>query len=418
VGGVSLEGGAGGVSDAEHSGAGGGGAGIGGAIFDRSGFVALDHVTVVGNRSVGGLAGTEATPVVSSAEDGASVAAGVFTYFGRIRARNTILSQNESTDGLDCRAISGEVRSDGYNLFDTDHGCGDDGLTDVIDATPRLGAVTDNAVPLLALSPALHNGSCENLDGIVNGVDQLGATRPAVDCDIGALEPAESDTDRVFDPDDNCPTVNNVDQTDGDSDGIGDACDACPALVTTDDTDTDLDGRPDVCDPCPTIADTGLDSDSDGVPNACDNCPADANGGQEDANGDGVGDVCVVDTDGDGIADPVDNCVDVDNGDQLDADNDGVGDACEPTVPPADDDGDGIPNDEDNCPSVANPDQREFDGVPRACANQIDDLPEPAPEPDGCACAAGTSAETRSPSGVFALIAMLLLTVRRRRRGS
>jgi MYXO-CTERM domain-containing protein len=418
LGGVVLTGGAGGVTWDLEGAAGGGGAGIGGAIFDRSGFVALDHVTLVTNTAVGGLAGTDGAPIVTAAQDGASVAGGVFTYLGRIRVRNTILTQNTSADGFDCDAVNGDVRSDGYNLFDVDHGCTSDGVTDLAEAAPGVGALNGTTAPLLALSPALHNGACNDLEGTVNTTDQLGAARPDVDCDIGAIEAAESDTDRIFDVDDNCPTVNNLDQADADSDGRGDACDPCPALNTADDTDTDLDGVPDACDPCPTIADTGLDDDGDGVPNACDNCPADTNAGQEDDNGDGVGDVCVVDSDSDGIADPVDNCVDDANADQLDADNDGRGDACEPPAPPADDDGDGVPNDEDNCPAVANPDQRELDGVPRACSTPIeDDDPAPEPEPEGCGCSASDQPRSSPLPGVLALAAVALGCVGRRRRG-
>ncbi len=55
------------------------------------------------------------------------------------------------------------------------------------------------------------------------------------------------DSDSVPDAEDNCPTVNNVDQADGDEDGIGNACDNCPVAANADQADTDSDGIGDAC---------------------------------------------------------------------------------------------------------------------------------------------------------------------------
>jgi len=62
----------------------------------------------------------------------------------------------------------------------------------------------------------------------------------------------DSDGDEILDPDDNCPTVPNADQSDiGDGDGIGDACDNCPNLDNPNQLDSDSDGVGDACDPFP-----------------------------------------------------------------------------------------------------------------------------------------------------------------------
>lgn len=85
-------------------------------------------------------------------------------------------------------------------------------------------------------------------------------------------------------PDDNCPDVRNMEQSDADGDGLGDVC------------DPDIDG--------------------DSIQNEDDNCLFVQNPLQEDVDSDSVGDAC-------------DNCLNVFNPDQLDADGDGIGNACD-----------------------------------------------------------------------------------------
>jgi internalin A len=75
----------------------------------------------------------------------------------------------------------------------------------------------------------------------------LGGSAPA--CIV-----ADIDHDGVRDEDDNCPIVENPDQTDRDGDGIGDVCDNCSGLVNPDQADGDTDGVGDLCDNCPILA--------------------------------------------------------------------------------------------------------------------------------------------------------------------
>jgi hypothetical protein len=110
-------------------------------------------------------------------------------------------------------------------------------------------------------------------------------------------------------PDDNCPTVYNLNQSDFDADGYGDICDSCT------DTDGDGFGNPgfpqNACpdDNCPDMANPGqIDDDQDGIGDSCDNCVSIYNPSQEDIDGDGIGDSCDIcpydptdDANGDGI---------------------------------------------------------------------------------------------------------------------
>jgi hypothetical protein len=121
-------------------------------------------------------------------------------------------------------------------------------------------------------------------------------------------------------PLDNCPDVENADQTDTDNDGDGDACD----------TDDDGDGDADDADNCPTAANRDqADGDGDGAGDVCDNCADLANADQADTDGDGLGDACDDDVDDDGAANDADNCPSVLNPLQADGDGDGEGDACD-----------------------------------------------------------------------------------------
>jgi CSLREA domain-containing protein len=410
--------------------AGGGGAGIGGAIFDRMGWVTLDNVTLTGNMAIGGDPGMSGSCLalpcfVDTAEPGQGIAGALFSDFGIIEARNTVVTANISDDNGSCDSLGDSLVSFGFNLIDDD-ACANT-VNDILTSSAGLAPLADNGgpTPTVALqpgSPALHTGACTDTDGNEITVDQRGEPRPLAitdACDIGAFESEmpDADLDGVPDDNDNCVMTANPTQANEDGDARGDACDPCPAVASDDDTDGDGDGLPDVCDLCPQAADDGSDVDGDGVGDACDNCQYLENPAQADSDGDGVGDLCTDDADGDGVPDGRDNCPEDANPDQLDLDGDGAGDACDSAVEEVapDTDGDGVIDDEDNCPLVPNPDQREIDGVPVACPGT-----GPDPEPDGdemmCGCSAVHAASLSGRGlGIGAWLLLLGVSARRRR---
>ncbi|MFC1535143.1 thrombospondin type 3 repeat-containing protein [Thermodesulfobacteriota bacterium] len=94
------------------------------------------------------------------------------------------------------------------------------------------------------------------------------------------------------------------------------------------------------------------DIDGDGFGDVCDNCFDTANADQADLDEDGLGDICDDDLDGDEILNDIDNCPYISNFEQINTDNDSFGDACDncPDDPDNDIDGDGVCGDVDNCP--------------------------------------------------------------------
>jgi hypothetical protein len=155
--------------------------------------------------------------------------------------------------------------------------------------------------------------------------------------------PDDTDGDGISDPDDDCPLVPDLDQSDRDDDQVGDACDNCPDDANPRQLDADRDGRGDTCD---------NDIDGDGLLNGNDICPTSflsglpevvgcplIPAGNADSDGDGVGDDCDRcpddpgnDPDDDGVCNDSDNCGAEFNPSQADGNDDGSGDACQPSL--------------------------------------------------------------------------------------
>ncbi len=267
-----------------------------------------------------------------------------------------------------------DVNFDGSNSTDADEG--DSIVSYVFDFGDGSATVSSSAATVSHVYDAAGSYVAS-----LNVIDSQGAqSESAAMVEItvtGDEAPADSDGDGVMDAEDNCPFVENPDQTDTDGDGAGDACD------TVNNSDSDDDGVDNEVDNCPTVANPGQedsdgdgagdvcdsvnndDNDDDGVVNAEDNCPNVANPGQGDSDGDGIGDSCDstsdTDGDGDGVVNDLDNCPTVPNPDQSDVDGDGAGDSCD-NVNNSDNDGDGVDNDVDNCPASPNADQADSDG--------------------------------------------------------
>jgi MYXO-CTERM domain-containing protein len=251
------------------------------------------------------------------------------------------------------------------------------GTFDVTVTAPNgaTGTLTDGLTVVLHLVDSDEDGIGDDFDNCpdVENSDQSntdGASDGGDECDD------DDDDDDVDDGDDNCPWTFNDDQsnTDGEDDG-GDACDDdddddgvddvednCAWEANPDQDDTDFDGLGDLCDD---------DDDGDGVDDDDDNCPLDANADQTNLDGeDDGGDVCDDDDDDDGVLDDDDNCIWTANTDQDDLDADGWGDSCD-----ADDDNDGVDDDDDNCPVNRNnaQDDNDQDDLGDVCDKDDDD---------------------------------------------
>jgi predicted outer membrane repeat protein len=134
--------------------------------------VALAHVTITGNVSVG-------------------AGGGIYTDNGAAFAvERSILALNSAATGADCAAGAGKsLTSAGFSVFGTLAGCPVSGpaTSDVV-AAPTLGGLANNGGPtqtvaLLAGSPGVDLAPC------VTSVDQRGLARPfGAACDAGAFE--------------------------------------------------------------------------------------------------------------------------------------------------------------------------------------------------------------------------------------
>lgn len=162
----------------------GGGAGMGGAIFVKTGAVAIVNCTISDNSAEGGSGsvGWEHPDCIGGS--GSGFAGGVFNYQGTVAVRNSIVAQNVGqTLNSD---LEGAVVSNGHNLIQ--HFAPDSGVLpgDALTGDLRLKPLADNGGGTLTYalnpgSPALGGGAFET------AVDQRGVVRSPVS-DIGAYQ--------------------------------------------------------------------------------------------------------------------------------------------------------------------------------------------------------------------------------------
>ena len=178
-----------------------------------------------------------------------------------------------------------------------------------------------------------------------------------------------SDGDSWDDIIDNCPFVDNEDQSDSDGDGVGDCCDG------------DFFGG--FCGFIP-------DSDSDGINDSLDNCPMDSNFGQRDNDKDGAGDACDSDDDNDGVLDTADGFPLASLGSLTDTDGDGRPNDCDSDcqtlgmTADTDDDNDGVLDAADAYPliSLGSLTDIDGDGRPNECDSNCQTLGMAADDDD------------------------------------
>ena len=171
-----------------------------------------------------------------------------------------------------------------------------DGLTDgtyfSVSAAPLYGQAIIN--PSTGLWTYLAGAVYAGADPFtVTVTDDLGGTTEQVIA-ITAIG-IDTDSDTIYDYQDNCPLIPNTNQSDFDGDSLGDECDED---IDGDGVDNDLDTFP--LNPSETT-----DTDLDTVGDNSDNCVNDANTNQLNIDGDSLGDVCDPDMDGDGVANAI-----------------------------------------------------------------------------------------------------------------
>jgi hypothetical protein len=208
---------------------GGGGAGMGGAVFTLFGTVTIDDSTLAGNSAAGGTTLAPATDgdglggavfsvdgavtisgstvAANAATGGALTAGGLYSVaFGNtittgaattasMNITGSILSGNTTTD-LDADLINGrsqntsQVTLTGANVVGASATSNGAQLTGTaITTDPQLGALADNGGLLQTMRPGT-TGSARGAQPSCSGTDELGNPRTGPSCDLGALQVA------------------------------------------------------------------------------------------------------------------------------------------------------------------------------------------------------------------------------------
>ncbi len=204
--------------NAEVGGPGGGGAGIGGAIFNRGGSIQLNSNTVFNNAAKGGEAGITVTGEQTFAEPGSGLTGGIYNDdTGIVGLRNTVVAANNAeagtadeldADEFEVNDVAGVFQSQGHNFIGvaaTDAGFdansdrygkvnrdspGAGQQIDISDnvLNPLLGPLADNGGPTRThlphrSSPLMDTGASSHSN------DQRGVPRDiGTGDDIGAVE--------------------------------------------------------------------------------------------------------------------------------------------------------------------------------------------------------------------------------------
>jgi hypothetical protein len=156
------------------------------------GTLTLNNSTVSGNAATQGSGGgvynigtlTLNNSTVRS--NSATAAGGGIDNHSTLNARNTIVAGNTGTD------LSGNLTSQGHNLFGTTSGSGFD-PTDQVNVNPVLGPLQDNGGPTPTMAPLPGSPAIDRIPGMPGvdfpPTDQRGISRPqGILADIGAVE--------------------------------------------------------------------------------------------------------------------------------------------------------------------------------------------------------------------------------------
>jgi hypothetical protein len=182
---------------------------------------------------------------VEDPSDCAPLTAGVAAAPEPVDATLRLAKEGASTDLTWLRSFQGHA----YNVYRGAHSAGTPGQPGVDCFEPELLEPTgaDGETPtsrqLFIYLISARNVCGESAAGTFG---DAGALVPDVPCDTLGND---SDGDTISDLEDNCPLVQNLDQTDTDGDFVGNACDNCPDDFNPDQSDVDADGSGDVCDP-------------------------------------------------------------------------------------------------------------------------------------------------------------------------
>jgi gliding motility-associated-like protein/CSLREA domain-containing protein len=193
-GGTGVYAGTGGSTSGTTGGGGGGGAGLGGALFSRSGAVSLSHCTIYGNSTQGGAGGTSPFGPAGG-DDGTGRGAGILVYTGTVTIDQSVVYANSAEAGMDedIFVASGTVTSDlGHNALGEIGTTTLDGTTtgNLLGTDPLLGVFGNNGGPTDTFSPLPCDPVSPLIDaGVASAVttDQRGVLRDALP-DIGSVE--------------------------------------------------------------------------------------------------------------------------------------------------------------------------------------------------------------------------------------